>query len=63
MGRADLLQFSDLQVVFEVSEEEGGVVIVPLGGSGTEPSQVTFHLEFSQTIFCEHKKSPFHGCP
>lgn len=63
VGRSDILQFGDLQLVLKVHEEEGSVVIVPLCGSGTEPSQVTFHLEFSQTISCEHKKSPFHGCP
>ena len=63
VGRTDLLQVSDLQVLLKVREEERSVIVVALCGSGTEPSQVTFHLEFSQTIFCEHKKSPFHGCP
>ena len=32
-------------------------------GIWAESSKVAFHLKFFQTVFCQHKKSPFHGCP
>ena len=56
VGRTDLLQFSDLQVLLKVREEEGCVVIVPLCGSGTEPSQLAFHVEGSKKVYFDGLK-------
>ena len=59
----DKLQLRHRFMLFQVIEKGSGVIIVPLCGSGAEPPQITFHLKFFQTISCQHKKSPFHGCP
>ena len=40
-------------------EEQNGVVVVALCGTGTEPSEVALYLEFFQTVFCQQKNHPF----
>ena len=50
--RANCLQLCQLFVLFQIVKEQCGVVIVAFCGSWTEPSQVTFHLKFFQTVSC-----------
>ena len=59
MWWTDCFQCCYFFVFIQIVEEQGSVIVIPFGGSWTEPSQVTFHLEFFQTVFCQQKNHPF----
>ena len=61
MLSADFFQFDDIVLPFQPGKEQQCAVIVPLDGSGREPAELAFQLEFFQCVFCQHKKPPFHG--